>query len=230
MTHLGRWLSALVDGELDPAERDHVLNHLAGCDACRMEANALRALKRRMTALGDTSADAAVVHRLIDLARSDSLAAGGQPFASAARRPVVRQFVARQSAAGSARLAWLGLKIATGAAGAVFLAVGLAAFLLGVPSAAPQPQVTPPLPAYWLEHVHDMGQAPTMPTASGQPSSVGSRPGTGALARSAVKPATKPTGTKLAATKASVGKKRAGKKRHAETGQVHATRSLVLTR
>ena len=49
MSHLGRWLSALVDGELDGVERDRVLNHVAGCDACRQEANAMRALKRHLS-------------------------------------------------------------------------------------------------------------------------------------------------------------------------------------
>ncbi len=60
MTHLGRWLSAQVDGELDGIERDRVLNHLAGCDACREEAVALRVLKRRMVALGEAGADSAI--------------------------------------------------------------------------------------------------------------------------------------------------------------------------
>ena len=57
MSHLGLWLSALVDGELDGIERDRVLNHVAGCDMCRTEANAMRALKRRLTALGETCAE-----------------------------------------------------------------------------------------------------------------------------------------------------------------------------
>ena len=47
MNHLGRWLTALVDGELDLQERDRVLNHLAGCQPCLREANAMRALKRQ---------------------------------------------------------------------------------------------------------------------------------------------------------------------------------------
>src|SRR5215472_9859398 len=71
MSHLGRWLSAQVDGELDGIERDRVLNHLAGCEACRREANALRALKRRMTSLGESAADAAIARRLIERARSE---------------------------------------------------------------------------------------------------------------------------------------------------------------
>ena len=72
MSHLGRWLSALVDEELDGAERDRVLNHLARCAPCRQEANALRALKRRMIALGEDAADSAIVGRLMELVRSDS--------------------------------------------------------------------------------------------------------------------------------------------------------------
>ena len=62
MTHLGRWLSALVDGELDDIERDRILNHLARCLPCRVEANELRALKRRVTEFGgapDPAADQA---------------------------------------------------------------------------------------------------------------------------------------------------------------------------
>src|SRR5262249_15002023 len=71
MSHLGRWLSALVDGELDPAERDRVLNHLAGCRSCLREANEMRALKRRLTALGDSSDDGAIAGRMIELVRSE---------------------------------------------------------------------------------------------------------------------------------------------------------------
>jgi anti-sigma factor RsiW len=52
MSHLGDRISALVDGELSPAERDRAHAHLAGCAACRAEANQLRALKKRMRGLG----------------------------------------------------------------------------------------------------------------------------------------------------------------------------------
>jgi hypothetical protein len=185
MTHLGRWLSALVDGELDEAERDHVLNHLAGCEACRQEANALRALKRRMTALGDTSADSAVVRRLMELGRSDSLFSADALFA----QPGWPGTPLGYPAAGRARPAWLGWKTATSSAGVVLVAVGLAAFLLGAPAGSPQRQVTPAVDVYWLEHVHDMGQAPTTPGAPGLTGPVGFTP---AVAGRSRPPASRP--------------------------------------
>jgi len=67
MSHLGHRLSALVDGELDDAERDQAHAHLVGCDDCRAEAAALRALKRRVGSLGETPADGALTRRLIAL-------------------------------------------------------------------------------------------------------------------------------------------------------------------
>lgn len=220
MTHLGRWLSALVDGELDAAERDHVLNHLAGCEPCLREANALRALKRRMTALGDTSADSSVVRRLIELGRSDLLAVGGMPFALSGPDGGFTAS-ARQTAAGRVRPAWLGWKIASGSAGATFLAIGLAAFMLGAPATSPRPQVTPALDVYWGEHVHDMGQAPTKPGVPGWVGSglkVGAKPPAGKL--SATKSAaTKPTAIRASAVRRRAAKKHAGRRRATAPGQ-----------
>jgi len=51
MTHLGDRLSALVDGELDGAERDRAYAHLASCEQCRTEAAELRALKQKLSTL-----------------------------------------------------------------------------------------------------------------------------------------------------------------------------------
>ena len=73
MTHFGQRLSALVDGELDIAERERVLVHLVRCRACRDEVAALRMLKRRMNALGETAADAALTSRLMQLALPEDL-------------------------------------------------------------------------------------------------------------------------------------------------------------
>jgi anti-sigma factor RsiW len=81
MSHLGDRLSALVDGELSHEERDRLYVHLAACAECRAEATALRALKRRLGALGDTAMDRGLLSRLI------SLAEPGEPPVTQRRRP-----------------------------------------------------------------------------------------------------------------------------------------------
>lgn len=60
MTHLGQRLSALIDGELEGSERERVLVHMTRCGSCRDEVAALRMLKRRMNALGEAAAGAAL--------------------------------------------------------------------------------------------------------------------------------------------------------------------------
>ncbi|HSZ45977.1 MAG TPA: zf-HC2 domain-containing protein [Streptosporangiaceae bacterium] len=143
MTHLGQRLSALIDGELDGDDRDRVLGHLARCGWCRDEAAALRALKRRMNALGEAAAGSALTGRLMGLsAQSDDdiwpqPAGAGFPFA-AHSRPESR--ASRYFLAGSV---------------AVFLAgLGTAAFIAGgEPQAqAPAPKVTPSVDVLLLEH------------------------------------------------------------------------------
>ncbi|KAB2341361.1 anti-sigma factor family protein [Actinomadura rudentiformis] len=53
MSCLGERLTALVDGELGHEERDRALAHLARCERCRTEADALRRLKGRLRGLAD---------------------------------------------------------------------------------------------------------------------------------------------------------------------------------
>ncbi len=66
MSHLGDRLSALVDGELDGAERDRVHAHLASCEQCRAEVAELRALKQKLRGLTTGApAEAAMTRRLI---------------------------------------------------------------------------------------------------------------------------------------------------------------------
>ncbi len=132
MNHLGRWLSALVDGELDGTERDKVLNHVAGCAACRQEANAMRALKRRLTALGDTCAESPIAGRLIELARSDQGVPAGRPFGGA----VSWSATFDPPPSRGVRQIRPGWKIATGSATSALLAIGVIAFLLGNVSGA----------------------------------------------------------------------------------------------
>ncbi len=142
MTHLGQRLSALIDGELDCDERDRVLGHLARCSWCRDEAAALRTLKRRMNALGETAADAALTGRLMGLSSEDGVwprTASGWSSAESHVRADARS-VARYLLAGSFT---------------VFLAgLGTAAFIAGGdPQAqAPTPKVTPSVDVFLLEH------------------------------------------------------------------------------
>jgi anti-sigma factor RsiW len=145
MSHPGHRLSALIDGELDDYERDRVLVHLAGCDSCREDAVALRTLKRRMNALGEAAADAALTRRLMGLAQpSGSSAQGGQ-----ARWSQMAPAGSFPSHARELRPSWY---VAFGATAVVLVGVGTAAFLAGGSGEQPEPRVTPAVDTYVLQH------------------------------------------------------------------------------
>jgi anti-sigma factor RsiW len=147
MSHLGHRLSALIDGELEDAERDRVLVHLARCEPCRAEAVALRTLKRRMNALGEAAADAALTRRLMGLARPPAAgSAAGAPPGPSARE---------------VKPAWY---VTIGAAAVVVVGVGTAAFLAGGSSQQPEPRVTPAVDSYVLQHDLMTGVDPASPS------------------------------------------------------------------
>ena len=162
MTHLGHRLSALIDGELDAVERDRVLVHLAGCEPCREEAVALRTLKRRMNALGEAAADAALTRRLIGLAHPGGTASPGQagPRPWPASKPLGSERGGRE-----ARPAWY---VTFGATAVVLVGVGTAAFLAGGGTGQPGPsgpQITPAVDTYLLQRDILSGITPgTLPT------------------------------------------------------------------
>lgn len=151
VNHLGHRLSALIDGELDDAERDRVLVHLAGCQPCREEAVALRTLKRRMNALGEAAADAELTRRLMGLA---SLPVSGP--AGGESHPSAREL----------KPAWY---ITVGATAAVLVGVGAAAFLAGGGGQQPEPRVTPAVDSYVLEHDLMTGVVPASPARRSPP-------------------------------------------------------------
>lgn len=67
MGHLGERLTALIDGELGHSERDRAFKHLASCDSCRAEADALRRLKRRIGALSEPKPSGDLMTALFEL-------------------------------------------------------------------------------------------------------------------------------------------------------------------
>ena len=168
MSHLGDRLSALIDGELDGAERDRAYAHLASCEPCRTEAAELRALKKKLgTLVSGAPAEAAMTRRLIAMTgpggplppRRRLLRLAPGPRAAAGRE------TRRPGPRGPARRRYLLL-------GTVSLVVGLgtAAFTAGGGgAAAPGPRITPPVEMYSVEHAITTGQVPfTGP--SGRPS------------------------------------------------------------
>ena len=142
MSHLGDWLSALVDGELGGAELDRAHAHLAGCEPCRAEAAELRALKRKLRGLVDGApAEAAMTRRLI------AMTGPGGPVPPRRRRYLVLGTVS------------------------LVVGLGTAAFTVGGGGdAAPGPRITPPVEMYSVEHAITTGEVP-FPAPTAGPSS-----------------------------------------------------------
>jgi anti-sigma factor RsiW len=145
VTHLGQRLSALIDGELDGAERDQVLWHLVRCGWCQDEAAALRTLKRRMNALGEAAADAGLTGRLMGLSNTDP--ASVWPHSATAAWPL--------SAPAGPRLDAKAGRYLLAGSFAIFLAgLGTAAFIAGgdPQTQAPSAPVSPPVSVYTAVH------------------------------------------------------------------------------
>jgi hypothetical protein len=150
MSHLGQRISALIDGELSDAERDRVLAHIAGCDECRQEAVALRALKRRMHSLGEAMVDAALTGRLMAMA----MPSDGRPWTARAPWRTRGAFPA-------ARMLTAGLLASTVAG------LGAAAFFAGGEQQAPGPKVTPAVDTFLVQHAIVTGDLPVTSLAGG---------------------------------------------------------------
>jgi hypothetical protein len=157
MSHLGQRISALIDGELSDSERDRVLTHIAGCDDCRQEAVALRALKQRMHSLGEAMVDAALTGRLMALAMSPD----GRPWTA---RPPWRP----RGVFPAARMLTAGI-LASAVAG-----LGAAAFFAGGEQQAPGPKVTPAVDTFLVQHAIVTGDLPVTPSSGTTASAGGS--------------------------------------------------------
>ena len=150
MSHLGQRISALIDGELSDSERDRVLAHIAGCDPCRQEAVALRALKQRMHSLGEAMADAALTGLLMAMA----VPPDGRPWTA---RPPWRS----RGVFPAARMLTAGILASTVAG------LGAAAFFAGGESQTPGPKVTPAVDTFLIQHAIVTGDLPVTPAAGG---------------------------------------------------------------
>jgi hypothetical protein len=150
MSHLGQRISALIDGELSDSERDRVLAHIAGCDECRQEAVALRALKERMHSLGEAMVDAALTGRLMAMA----MPSDGRPWtARVPWRP--------RGAFPAARMLTAGILASTVAG------LGAAAFFAGGEQQVPGPKVTPAVDTFLVQHASVTGDMPVTPLTGG---------------------------------------------------------------
>jgi anti-sigma factor RsiW len=153
MSHLGQRLSALIDSELSDFERDRVLAHLAGCDECRGEAIALRALKQRIHALGETMADTALTGRLMAMAAADERSPWGSraTWRAGHRGPPVRY-------------------LAAGIFTVVVVSLGTTAFVVGGGDQQPSgPKVTPAVDLYMMQRAIVTGDLPVTPSAAAAP-------------------------------------------------------------
>jgi anti-sigma factor RsiW len=167
VSHLGQRLSALIDGELDGAERDRVLVHLARCEPCRGEAVALRMLKRRMNALGEAAADSTLTFRLMGLAQpADPSLRPGSMF------PVTPwpgpAFSAQAPGRGGydVRSGWY---VAAGSLGVFLAGLATAAFMAGGSQQLPAPRITPAVDMYMVQHDIDNGVMPAIPARFSTP-------------------------------------------------------------
>lgn len=164
MSHPGYRLSALVDGELSAAERDRVHAHLAGCAACRAEANELRALKKRMRDLGDVAPGDALTGRLTGIAEPG---APVPPRRQARRltaraRPGFRTVPGTGPAPTSSRPGHRRHRrryLVLGVASCVVAGLSATAFTIGG-QRAPGPRITPPVQLYSMQHAITTGQVP----------------------------------------------------------------------
>jgi Putative zinc-finger len=165
MSHLGSLISALIDGELGGVELDRANAHLAGCADCRAEAAQLRELKRELRTLGDLDGADAVTGRLLAMVGSSGLGAPGLPGAPGglvAARPLERQPGRRARRRRGRYAMW-------GAMSLVVVGVGAAAFGMGGTPSGNEPQITPQLEVFDLQHAITSGDVPFADPATTRP-------------------------------------------------------------
>jgi anti-sigma factor RsiW len=196
MSHLGNRLSALIDGELNAAERDRVHAHLAGCAECRAEANELRALKKTMRGLGEVPPGDGLTRRLINIAepgapvpprRQARRVAGSSarprpgfrtvPGAVTGAGPASRPPARPASARGPVHRRHPARYLALGVVSCAVAGLSVTAFTMGGGQQTPGPRITPQVQLYSVQHALTTGQLPPGGSAGVPvPESTGSTP------------------------------------------------------
>jgi anti-sigma factor RsiW len=158
---LGEVAAALVDGELDHADRERAQRHLAHCDTCRAEVDAQRRLKARMAGLEGPGPSVELQARLLGIGApatgletrlpgtgKDAARPAG-PVRPASLRPAARGAAATRPASRRA------VRRRRAATGTVLAALGVAAALAlgGTPSRPPSTPVDPGTDAFVTEFV-----------------------------------------------------------------------------
>ncbi|MBD5787037.1 zf-HC2 domain-containing protein [Cellulosimicrobium terreum] len=148
MTHLGSRLSALVDGQLTPAESERALEHVARCPGCAAELASARAARTALSSAGQVDPAPDLTARLLALS-AEIPSAEGDPLRCAPRvqdpwgttaRPLPRGRWSGDLQVGRPRRRLVAL--ALGGSGAVAVAL----FVLGqVPVVTPSLHRTDPL-------------------------------------------------------------------------------------
>ncbi len=162
--HLGRRLSALIDGELDHDEREKVLGHLTSCDQCRAEADLMRGLKRCLGAMDTPAPGDALLQRLQAMGEPGGpLPPRPARLPGESRRPAVarpRDTRPRGRSSRSERRRMPRARyLVAGAATLAVLGVGSAAFAAGSEPRS-LPRVAPAVEQFAVEHALTSGDVP----------------------------------------------------------------------
>jgi anti-sigma factor RsiW len=147
VSHLGDLLSALVDGELSGGELDRASAHLAGCAACRTEVNSLRRLKHELRGLAGACDAEGITRRLLAMPGQGDPADSGVPVPS---RYTEREHGERHR---GRYMLWSTVSV-------VVVGIGAAAFGMGGTSGPAEPQVTPQVEVFDLQHAMTSGGVP----------------------------------------------------------------------
>lgn len=116
MTHLGSWISALADGQLNAQETEQALEHVAVCRACARELDDARRARRLLSAASeDLRPDPELTARLIALqasipdAEDDPLRSRNRVAGLGSADPFDQQAASRRGASG--RPGWGGVPL-----------------------------------------------------------------------------------------------------------------------